>query len=133
MIARRVTSAAHIMALVPLLAACAGTRGRTDELPVLAMMRPDSVVVAPGSVVEVTVTGSGFRQGSPGENTVWFGSSMLRGVTSSDEGRRITFVVPDAMDSGGEAPPARLITGTYPVQVETATGKSNVLMLRVFR
>ena len=133
MIACRVTSAAHIMALVPLLAACAGTRGRTDELPVLAMMRPDSVVVAPGSVVEVTVTGSGFRQGSPGENTVWFGSSMLRGVTSSDEGRRITFVVPDAMDSGGEAPPARLITGTYPVQVETATGKSNVLMLRVFR
>lgn len=133
MIARRVTSAAHIMALVPLLAACAGTRGRTDELPMLAMMRPDSVVVAPGSVVEVTVTGSGFRQGSPGENTVWFGSSMLRGVTSSDEGRRITFVVPDAMDSGGEAPPARLITGTYPVQVETATGKSNVLMLRVFR
>ena len=133
MIARRVARVAHIMALVPLLAACAGARGRTDELPMLATMRPDSVVVAPGSVVEVTVTGSGFRQGSPGENTVWFGSSMLRGVTSSDEGRRITFVVPDAMDSGGEAPPARLITGTYPVQVETATGKSNVLMLRVFR
>lgn len=132
MIARRVARVAH-MALVPLLAACAGARGRTDELPMLATMRPDSVVVAPGSVVEVTVTGSGFRQGSPGENTVWFGSSMLRGVTSSDEGRRITFVVPDAMDSGGEAPPARLITGTYPVQVETATGKSNVLMLRVFR
>ena len=121
------------MALVPLLAACAGARGRTDELPMLSTMRPDSVVVSPGSVVEVTVTGSGFRQGSPGENTVWFGSSMLRGVTSSDEGRRITFVVPDAMDSGGEAPSARLITGTYPVQVETATGKSNVLMLRVFR
>ena len=132
MIARRVARVAH-MALVPLLAACAGARGRTDELPMLATMRPDSVVVAPGSVVEVTVTGSGFRQGSPGENTVWFGSSMLRGVTSSDEGRRITFVVPDAMDSGGEAPPARVITGTYPVQVETATGKSNVLMLRVFR
>ena len=132
MIARRVARVAH-MALVPLLAACAVARGRTDELPMLATMRPDSVVVAPGSVVEVTVTGSGFRQGLPGENTVWFGSSMLRGVTSSDEGRRITFVVPDAMDSGGEAPPARLITGTYPVQVETATGKSNVLMLRVFR
>lgn len=133
MSSRRVSRAAHIIALVPLLAGCAAGRARTDQLPILETVRPDSVLVAPGSVVEVTLIGSGFRQGSPGENTVWFGSSMMRGVTSSDEGRRITFVVPDAIDSGSEAPPARLITGSYPVQVETAAGKSNVLMLRVFR
>jgi hypothetical protein len=48
-------------------------------------------------------------------------------------GTRITFVVPDAIESGGEAPPVRVITGSYPVQVETSLGKSNVLMLRVFR
>lgn len=128
-----VARAAHMMALVPLLAGCAVARARTDQLPTLETMRPDSVLVAPGSVVEVTLIGSGFREGLPGGNTVWFGSSMLRGVTSSDEGRRITFVVPDAIDSGGEAPSARLVTGSYPVQVETATGKSNVLLLRVFR
>lgn len=130
MSSRHVARATLSMAL---LAGCAVPRSRTDQLPVLDAMRPDSVLVAPGSVVEVTVTGSGFRRGSPGENTVWFGSSMMRGVTSSDDGRRITFVVPDAFDSSGEAPPARLVAGTYPVRVETATGKSNALMLRVFR
>ena len=129
----RVAGAAHMMVFVPMLVGCALARARTDPLPALEAMRPDSVLVAPGSVVEVTLTGSGFRRGSPSENTVWFGSSMMRGVLSSDEGRRITFVVPDAIDSGGEAPPSRLVTGAYPVQVETATGKSNVLMLRVFR
>ncbi|MEP7001962.1 MAG: hypothetical protein ABI969_15855 [bacterium] len=130
MIARRVIRAA---ALVPLLAGCALARTHGDRPPVLDTVRPDSVLVAPGRVVEVTLTGSGFLRGMPGENTVWFGSSVMRGVASSDHGRRITFVVPDAMDSGGEAPPARLISGLYPVQVETALGKSNVLMLKVFR
>jgi hypothetical protein len=128
------SSRALVRALaVAALAGCAAAGARHDQLPILETVRPDSVVVAPGSAVEVTLTGSGFRQGTPGENTVWFGTSVLRGVRSSRDGRRITFVVPDAMDSGSEAPPARLITGSYPVQVETATGKSNVLMLRVFR
>jgi hypothetical protein len=121
------------IALAPLLAGCAAAGARSDQPPILETVRPDSVLIAPGSVVEVTLIGSGFRGGSPGENTVWFGTSVMRGVTSSNEGRRITFVVPDAMDSGREAPPALLVTGSYPVQVETATGKSNVLMLRVFR
>ena len=124
---------ARALALVPVFAACAAARARTDELPVLHAVRPDSVLVAPGSVVAVTIVGSGFRRGSPGENTVWFGSTAMRGVESSEDGHRITFVVPDAMDSGGAAPPARLIPGAYPVQVETATGKSNVLMLQVSR
>jgi len=128
--AGRVISAA---ALVPLLMGCALARTHGDQPPVLDAMRPDSVLVGPGRVVEVTLVGSGFVRGTPGENTVLFGSSVLRGVASSDRGRRITFVVPDAMESGGEAPPVRLITGSYPVQVETALGKSNVLMLKVFR
>jgi hypothetical protein len=89
--------------------------------------------VAPGSVQEVMLIGSGFSQATPGENTVWFGASMLRGVMSRDEGRRITFAIPDAINSGGGAAPTRLVTGAYPIRVETAAGKSNELMLRVFR
>ena len=125
--------AMRLVISVPLLAACAAANARHDDLPVLETMRPDSVLIASGSVVEITLTGSGFRQGAPGENTVWFGSSAMRSVMSSHDGRRITFVVPDAMESGGEAPPARVMPGSYPVQVETATGKSNVLMLKVSR
>ena len=125
--------ATRLVISVPLLAACAAANARHDDLPVLETMRPDSVLIASGSVVEITLTGSGFRQGAPGENTVWFGSSAMRSVMSSHDGRRITFVVPDAMESGGEAPPARVMPGSYPVQVETATGKSNVLMLKVSR
>lgn len=133
MSATSVARATRLGILVPLLAACAAANARHDDLPVLDTMRPDSVLIASGGVVEVTLTGSGFRQGTPGENTVWFGSSAMRSVRSSNDGRRITFVVPEAMESGGEAPPARLIPGSYPVQVETATGKSNVLMLKVSR
>ena len=125
--------ATRLVISVPLLAACAAANARHDDRPVLDTMRPDSVLIASGSVVEITLTGSGFRQGAPGENTVWFGSSAMRSVMSSHDGRRITFVVPDAMESGGEAPPARVMPGSYPVQVETATGKSNVLMLKVSR
>lgn len=121
------------MAFVPLFAGCAAARARTEDIPVLDAMRPDSVLVAPGSVVAVTIVGSGFRRGTPGENTVWFGSTAMRGVESSEDGHRITFVVPDAMESGGEAAPARLMAGSYPVQVETAMGRSNVLMLKVSR
>jgi hypothetical protein len=103
------------------------------EPPTLERLRPDSVFVAPGSVVAVTLIGSGFEHGSTGANTVHFGRNAIRGVSANYDGTRITFVVPDAIDSGGEAPPVRVITGSYPVQVETTFGKSNVLMLRVVR
>lgn len=106
---------------------------RADGAPTLARLSPDSVVVAPGGVVEVVIIGSGFRRGASGENTVHFAQGVLRSVPANDDGTRIVFVVPDAIDSGGEAPPIRLISGSYPVQVETISGTSNVLMLRIFR
>ena len=118
---------------IPLLLACAAAGRQSDRAPVLERLVPDSVFVAPGSVVEVTLIGSGFHDGVPGENTVMFGGSTMRHVPASADGRRITFVVPEAIESGGEAPPSRLLTGTYPVQVETTMGRSNVLMLRVMR
>lgn len=118
---------------VALLLACASARTQSGDAPMLERLSPDSVRVPPGSVVEVTLIGSGFRRGPKGENTVRFGASAMRGVRANDDGTRIVFVVPDAIDSGGEAPPVRLITGSYPVQVETSSGTSNTLMLRVFR
>ena len=133
MSARRLARAARLVALVPALAGCAAARAGTDRAPTLDVIRPDSVLVAPGSVVEVTLVGAGFRAGSPGANTVWFGTTAVRSVAASDDGRRITFVVPDAIESGGEAPPLRLVAGSYPVQVETSAGMSNALVLRVFR
>lgn len=104
-----------------------------EEAPRLVRLSPDSIFVAPGSVVAVTLIGSGFQHGSSSDNTVRFGQSVMRGVSANYDGSRVTFVVPDAIDSGGEGPPVRVITGSYPVQVETVFGKSNVLMLRVFR
>ena len=124
---------ARVAMAIPFLFACASAKRHTDGPPLLERLIPDSVFVAPGSVVEVTLVGSGFHDGAPGENTVMFAGSTLRHVPATADGRRITFVVPDAIESGGEAPPSRLLAGTYPVQVETALGKSNILMLRVVR
>jgi hypothetical protein len=123
----------RLLAVAALLG-CASARYQEDEdPPELERLNPDSVFVAPGSVVAVSLIGSGFQPGSAGENTVHFGRGVTRGVSANYDGTRIAFVVPDAIDSGGEAPPVRVITGSYPVQVETKFGKSNVLMLRVFR
>lgn len=120
--------------VVAVLVSCASVGKQSDdEAPELERLSPDSVFVAPGSVVAVTLIGSGFQRGAAGDNTVHFGRSAIRGVSANYDGTRIAFVVPDAIDSGGEAPPVRVITGSYPVQVETPFGKSNVLMLRVFR
>ena len=123
----------RVLIAMPLLLACAAGTRRPESAPVLERLVPDSVFVAPGSVVEVTVVGSGFHDGAPGENTVMFGTATMRHVVASADGRKIVFVVPDAIESGGEAPPSRLLTGTDPVRIETAMGRSNVLMLRVFR
>ena len=127
------TRRARAALAIPLLLGCAASRRQLDSPPVLERLVPDSVFVAPGGVVEVTLVGTGFHDGTPGENTVMFGRATMRHVAASGDGRRIVFVVPDVIESGGEAPQSRLLTGTYPVQVETAMGRSNILMLRVFR
>jgi len=119
--------------VVALLLGCAPVGKQSDDSPTLVRLSPDSVFVAPGSVVAVTIIGSGFEDDSTGGNTVHFGRAAIRSVSANRGGTRITFVVPDAIESGSEAPPVRVITGSYPVQVETSLGKSNVLMLRVFR
>ena len=102
-------------------------------VPVIDSVRPDSVIVPYGGVVEVTLHGSGFIPGQPGKNTVHFDNAALKSIRGSSDGRRIAFVIPELIDSGGEAPPMRLQAGSYAVRVETASGISNVVTIRVYR
>jgi hypothetical protein len=104
-----------------------------QTVPVLDSVRPDSVIVPYGGVVEVTLHGSGFIPGQPGKNTVHFDNAALKSIQGSSDGRRIAFVIPELIDSGGEAPPMRLQAGSYAVRVETTSGISNVVTIRVYR
>lgn len=104
-----------------------------QTVPVIDSVRPDSVIVPYGGVVEVTLHGHGFIPGQPGKNTVRFNSAALKAIQGSADGRRIVFAIPDVIDSGGEAPPSRLQPGSHSVSVETSSGKSNVVTIRVYR
>jgi hypothetical protein len=104
-----------------------------QTVPVIDSVRPDSVIVPYGGVVEVTLHGSGFIPGQPGKNTVHFDNAALKSIQGSSDGRRIAFVIPDLIDKGGEAPPMRLQAGSHAVRVETTSGISNVVTIRVYR
>jgi hypothetical protein len=105
----------------------------SQTAPVIDSVRPDSVSVPYGGVVEVTLHGSGFIPGQPGKNTVHFDNAALKSIQGSSDGRRIAFVIPELIDSGREAPPMRLQAGSYAVRVETTSGISNVVTIRVYR
>jgi hypothetical protein len=105
----------------------------SQTAPVIDSVRPDSVIVPYGGVVEVTLHGSGFIPGQPGKNTVHFDNAALKSIQGSSDGRRIAFVIPELINSGGEAPPMRLQPGSYAVSVETTSGISNVVTIRVYR
>ena len=110
-----------------------GASNVASTAPVLQSAKPDSVVVPYGGVVEVTLYGTGFAPGQPGQNTVHFNGTALRKIAASPDGRRIVFVIPDVISRGGEAPPTQLEAGSYKVSVETPLGLSNVLTVRVYR
>jgi hypothetical protein len=105
----------------------------TVAAPVIDSARPDSVVLPYGGVVEVTLSGVGFIPGTPGQNTVHFNSTSLRLVPASADGKQIVFAIPDRVSHGGEAPAASLRAGTYSVSVETTSGTSNAVTVRVYR
>jgi hypothetical protein len=127
---RRATS---IVALAFLAGACSAFHRSNEATPTIDSLRPDSVFVAPGAVVEIVVQGRGFVPGTPGRNTVRFGTVRLTSVPASDDGRVIRVVVPDRVPSGGEAAPVPLETGRYDIRVETSAGTSNAMVVRVFR
>ena len=104
-----------------------------QAVPVIDSARPDSVIVPYGGVVEVTLHGSGLIPGQPGKNAVHFNGAALTSIQGSSDGRRIVFVIPELISSAGGAPPSRLQAGSYAVSVETTSGTSNVVTIRVYR
>jgi hypothetical protein len=64
---------------------------------------------------------------------VHFNGTALKLVPASSDGRQIVFAVPDMINSGGGAPPSALRAGRYAVSVETASGISNAVTVRVYR
>ena len=109
------------------------TREIAGAPPVIDSVRPDSAVVPSGAVVEVTLYGSGFVPGQPGRNTVHFAGGSLTSIAASADGGRIVFVVPDQIIGSGGAPPIKLISGAYPISVQTAAGTSNIVTIRIYR
>ena len=101
--------------------------------PTLDAIRPDSVWISSGSVVEVVLRGRGFVPGHPGRNTVLLGSVSYPDVPASDDGKEIRFVIPDRLPSGGEAPPMPIDPGPYSMRVRTPDGESNPMTVRVYR
>ena len=114
------------------LAACAVVR-RSPADPFIETVQPDSVMLAPGSVVQVVVRGRGFAPGAPGRNTIRFGDAKITNVPASDDGREIRVVIPDRVDVRGDAAPLPLEAGRYNLRVETSAGLSNAVSVRVDR
>ena len=127
---RRVAS---ILSPMLVAAACGAFHRSGASAPTIDALRPDSVFVAPGAVVEIIVQGRGFAPGTPGRNIVHFGTATLTNVPASDDGKEIRVVVPDRLPSGGDAAPLPLEAGRYDIRVETPAGASNSVVVRVFR
>jgi hypothetical protein len=139
----RVGLSALVVSTVMVAARCAPMSSQSRQMqtenavasgpPVVESARPDSVVLPYGGVVEVTLVGSGFMPGKPGQNTVHFDNTALRLVPASSDGRQIVFAIPDMINGGGGAPSSSLRAGNYSVSVETTSGTSNAVRVRVYR
>lgn len=115
------------------IAACAPTlQSPGSARPHLASLSPDSVRLIAGNVIEVELRGARFdtSRTDPG-NTVRIGLLVLRSVPSRAGGTRIRVAIPDAVPSGGEAPPAPWMGGRYSVSVTTRAGTSETLQLAI--
>ena len=110
-----------------------GSNAVIASAPQIDAIRPDSVVVPRGSVVEVRISGRGFAAGSPGMNTIEFAGMSITSVPANADGTEIRFVIPEAVASNSEAPPRPLDDGTYVIRVRTAAGASNGKPLRIVR
>ena len=115
------------------MAACHRAHPLPAAEPHIEVVRPDSVVVPRGAVVEVIIVGRGFAPGRPGLNAIDFSGMTVANVPANAEGTEMRFVIPEALPSGGEAPPMPLLAGPYTVRVTTAAGTSNTVTIRVYR
>jgi len=103
-----------------------GKAAVVETRPRLLRLVPDTARLLPGNVTEIELQGANL---DAADNTIRIGSLELGKVRSTVNGTRIIVAVPDAVPSGGEAPPAPWIGGRYPVSVRTAAGTSDTLML----
>jgi hypothetical protein len=111
---------------------CAALRGSSGT-PRIDRVVPDSVVMAPGAVIEIVIQGSGFAGGTPGRNTVRFGETAIANVPANDNGNEIRFTIPESVPSRGDAAPMPLESGRYALRVVTDAGESNAVNVRVDR
>jgi len=117
------------------LALCAACRiaHRPPAGPYIETVRPDSVMLGAGAVVEVVLRGSGFAPGAPGRNTIQLGDATIPGVPASADGKEIRVVIPDRVALRGEAAPLPLDAGRYDLRVRTSAGVSNAVAMRIDR
>lgn len=116
----------------PVMVACAALRG-TPAAPHIDRVVPDSVLLAPGAVIEVVIQGSGFTAGKAGRNIIRFGDAKIADVPADDAGREIRLTIPQVMPSQGDAAPSPLESGRYTLRVENGAGVSNTVNLRIDR
>jgi hypothetical protein len=93
-----------------------GHRGAAE--PFIEAVRPDSVMLVPGA---------------PGRNTIQFGDATITNVPASTDGTEIRLVIPDRVPLRGEAAPLPLEAGRYDLRVQTTSGTSNSVSVRVDR
>jgi hypothetical protein len=100
--------------------------------PRLTAIAPSDVQLITGNVTEIALHGSQFDTNkSAPQNVVRIGAVVLRAVHGNANGTEIRVALPDAVPSGGEAPPAPWMSGRYPVTVTTPGGTSDTLLLAV--
>lgn len=97
--------------------------------PVIAALVPDSVRLAPNTISDVVIRGSGFAVTAT--NTVRVGPIVLRGVKANAAGTELSITVPTRYTTNDEAPPRPLFPADYPVTVETGGQTSNSKTLKV--
>jgi len=122
---------ARMSVLLALCGACVMHRSAAD--PHIDTVRPDSVMLAPGAVVEVVIRGRGFEAGTPGRNTIQFGDATITNVPASADGTEIRLVIPERVPVRGDAAPLPLEAGRYDLRVQTSAGTSNRVAVRVDR
>ncbi len=91
------------------------------DAPAISSVSPDTLQLRDGEPAELTIRGRGFVADS---NTVHVGPVTLYGLRSGGDGTTLRFIVPDRVQSGGEAPPSLWVSGRYLVFVENVHGRS---------
>jgi len=94
----------------------------------VASVTPSTVTIRAGEPTELVIRGTGF---DATDNAVTLGPVTLTAVPSTDQGTRISVVVPDRVVGRGGAPPLLWVGGAYPLTVTTPRGTSAPITVTV--